>query len=1754
MAQATDGQPGTDGFVREVIQQYRTKLLDLTSRNPLISFRHSERSRSHIRVVDEIPEKLFGKLDAGKQLFFDPLPDPEPAPSDELTPMFQTLLRRAKGEDQAYKEALNELGPNPSPRQKQKVERELRNRVRSKLGLPPFQPTWDPAQRAKELGINPDYELPVLNGQTARRYNDSKIQVLFFAEDLERKLSALRDAARVLEKDAGYNALYCAFGFLEYYESDQSDQKRVAPLVFVPVTLDRQLVEHRYVYFIQTRNEDIQVNVALAELLKQMAVTLPAWVEDEKEEDPLGAYLRQVEKAIAAKRDWKVRRYITIGLFTFSTLAMYNDLDPQRWPPEKPLEERPVVRTLIAGAEVSNVQYADDYEIDVLQGPEPLLITDADSSQHSAVVDVLRSKSSQVIQGPPGTGKSQTITNIVAAALNEGLNVLFVAEKMAALEVVKKRLDDTGLRVFCLELHSSKTSKAAVADALAQRLEYHAPRLRPDQVASNAEALTKARTELLHYVRCVNNDAGRTGLKVYDVLLGSAVRDELRRDLPDDIAQARFANPLNIDTYLYRQMSDAAATLEAQMHALTAFGKLSEHPWRGFQNIEITELDETRLVSLMMKWNHAISLVIDDAKAIESRACVALPPTQHEIELLCKKLVAIPSPPTQAFATETYRRCSSKHNRDRVRSMLEQISKLIASEAALEACCADIAAARSIGSKAMAASVTALRELGLERFTVASILDLKKEAQRVADLVANLSGFCDALVQSVGLKQASIDTLRASAAAVELLGRLPRALWNKRLPAIIDETNRPVLERGAAQVSALKRRHDALATKFDLQLLPRAEELRTHGLALRSANPVTALFGSTCRQARRVFRGIARDSSKKPRRTEMANGLLECAQYLTDVDTFASSKTLGEVCGALFAGLDTPLPELLAVSNWATDVRQRLAAFGDAGIPIQNFLFTAVPAQLDRLLAARDQSGFSALTGVLDNTSAGDNASWSEIVEWERTRARIVREASDLFVAARFRLSCNEAQLADGVQSLEAAETATSRLAEDSVGLEDVSSIDELDSCRTQGADSKALMSVPSQRSQFMKHAVELAGGSVPRLREGRASVEAALKFADSIASLDLPSEFLRHFFEDPENITAVRASATELLRKCSVMGSCIASVNEVAQLDPGTWCGAESFQDAQLRRLLERNQYALKHIGALRDYISFLLAEDAACDLGIGPVLSVYSAAGEDYRNLQRAVEFVFYRSAAEAILNNDPRLRRHSGATHQELRNQFRALDREYLDLKRKELALKLLQRQLPSGNSHGPVAELTELALVTRVAGQTRPRIMVRDLINRAGKAMQALMPCWMMSPMSVAQYLDPRNLHFDLVIMDEASQIRPAEALGAIARGAKAVIVGDQMQLPPTPFFQRLSAGEASEDDEFAEDTRQDSVLEAAAGRFYPSRRLKWHYRSEHDSLIAFSNHEFYQNDLTVFPSPFYDHPDYGVALVQTNGIYKAGLNEIEGKAVVKAAIEFMQKHPTQSLGLVAVNAKQAEFIREQLDREIASDPDAAAYAQAWNGKLEEYFVKNLENVQGDERDVIFISTVYGKDENGNFYQRFGPINGIYGHRRLNVLFTRAKKKVTVFTSMTPEDIQDGGKHPGVGVLKRYLQYARDGISVVSTPTGAECDSEFERWVLQVLQAHGYHGVPQVGVCGYRIDIGVQHPAKPGVFLCGIECDGATYHSARSVRERDRLRQEILERRNWKLYRIWSTDWFRNPSLQTKQLLRFLEQLHPPTTQA
>ena len=1694
-------------FVNTAIQQYRQKLLDLSSRNPLISFRHSERSRSHIRVVDEVPELLFNRLSTSRQMTFVPLPYPELIPTDERLPPFERTIQNAKRTDELYKEKLAELGPNPSDRQIQKAERELRNRVRSQLGLPLYEPTLDPKKRAVELGITSDYDLPLPNGNAARRHNDLKLQTLFFREDLDRKLSALRESTRVLLQDAGLSTLYCAFGFLEYYDTEASDQKRLAPLVFFPIELNRELDRGEYRYFIQGRNDEIEINVALKELLrKQYGVELPEWVGDEDgETSALATYLADVERIASNRKDWVVRRFVTVGLFTFATLAMYKDLDPDRWPEESPLHCRYVLRSLIAGAEMHGTGSAPDYEVDDPALPDALLITDADSSQHSAVIDVLKGNNI-VVQGPPGTGKSQTITNIIAAALDAGKSVLFVAEKMAALEVVQKRLTAAGLDPFCLELHSSKTSKSAVVQSFTNRLEHQGSDVRQDMIASNLSALRKARQDLLYYVHKSNEAAGQTGLSVREVLLATATRDRLRTILPSALASTRMKNALQITRHMREEMLDAAKNLEEQTTPLKRFGGMKNHPWRGLQNSEITDLEIDQLIASLKCWQRSLSHLIGHVRQLEQTVGSELPASIHDLSQLCTRFETLVSPPTN-LVLSLWPKLKAPEGRSRIKKLLSEFVALLGDIEKLQTYVNDPELALRAASHDVGVSYEALRSLGLTTGTIVAARDVSKEWNTLISNIQRCESFSNLITDAFGIATPSIGAVRAACAGVEQLQALSPDLWQSRNADVLAEKNADVLHEAARKFAALKARRDALRAKWDFSLLPASAEIKQLVIAVRAANCVSSFFNSQCRRARKLARVAARFAVPK---SSLAEELIRCAQYLDDEHSLLSDERAKQACGPRYAGMETDFARVLALSSWAQKTREELGPYGQEAGSILRVLFEESPSKLREIVGLATSDAYGLLTQNVLPKITNDSTSLAQI----HKQLFAQREHLEQTLLIMGRIGIRETLPLSGVQAL-----------------------------------AELLISIETQISEVDKTAASLDllvdwGVDARIWADG---IRATLDYGKIVFDSKFSSGLENFILSDSAHILLLRSLFAELRHKLRMADESARAAFLVGKIDAAMWCGQQDVAKCDLAGIIERCNYALSHPDALHDYTNFLLAEYAAADAGLGPVLAAFAAVEEDYRDLLAATEFVFYRSCADQLLEVDPRLRNHSGASHEQLRKQYQRLDREYLALRRQLLASKLCVRAVPEGNAVGRVGDLTELALVQRVSGQTRPRISLRELFRRAGKAVQALIPCWMMSPMSVAQFLEPGGLEFDLLLMDEASQIRPEEALGAIARVAQVVIVGDQMQLPPTPFFQKLSTD--TTDEEEMEDTKQESVLEAAASRFFPPRRLKWHYRSEHGSLISFSNEEFYHNALTVFPSPHHEHPEYGVHLSLVDGIYSAGVNPKEAETVVKAASEFMAACPNQSLGIVAVNSKQAELIREELDRLFASEPTAEAYRARWEPELESLFVKNLENVQGDERDVIFISTVYGKDGNGNFYQRFGPINSLYGHRRLNVLFTRAKKRVVVFSSMIPEDIQDENKHWGVRALKAYLQYARDGHYTL--PKGGRsaeaCDSEFEEWVLQTLRTNGFDAVTQFGFAGYRIDIAVRHPKRPGIFLCGVECDGATYHSARSVRERDRLRQEVLERLGWKIYRIWSTDWFRNPALQTKNLLEYLNRL-------
>jgi len=499
-------------------------------------------------------------------------------------------------------------------------------------------------------------------------------------------------------------------------------------------------------------------------------------------------------------------------------------------------------------------------------------------------------------------------------------------------------------------------------------------------------------------------------------------------------------------------------------------------------------------------------------------------------------------------------------------------------------------------------------------------------------------------------------------------------------------------------------------------------------------------------------------------------------------------------------------------------------------------------------------------------------------------------------------------------------------------------------------------------------------------------------------------------------------------------------------------------------------------------------------------------------------------------------------------ELVSAFAALERQHL----KDNVTSILAGHL----AQMPQGATAEMRVIRGEIAKKRGHISLRRLFERAGTTIQRIKPVLLMSPMSVAQFLPPGTVSFDLLVIDEASQVRPEDALGAIARARQIVVVGDNKQLPPSSFFDRLLADEEDENEGDDEDVGPDllegaaqvgsmeSILTLCEARGLPNRMLKWHYRSRDPSLIEVSNHEFYESDLVLPPSPFQKDPGYGLRFTRVDGLYDKGGrrdNRREGEAIVDRVTEHAQLSPSLSLGIATFSFAQRNLITELLEVRRRKDSTLDEFLR--EGQSEGLFVKNIENVQGDERDVILVSVGYGPSVPGGRLNSmsFGPVNGEGGARRLNVLFTRARIRCEVFASFDPGDIDlSRTAAEGPRILKRFLEFAKNGRLDNSAPTGEGADSPFEEDVANVIRGQGFLADPQIGSAGFRIDLGIRHPDKPGTYILAVECDGATYHSALWARERDRLRQDVLEQLGWRFHRIWSTDWFYRRQDEIKRL--------------
>lgn len=608
---------------------------------------------------------------------------------------------------------------------------------------------------------------------------------------------------------------------------------------------------------------------------------------------------------------------------------------------------------------------------------------------------------------------------------------------------------------------------------------------------------------------------------------------------------------------------------------------------------------------------------------------------------------------------------------------------------------------------------------------------------------------------------------------------------------------------------------------------------------------------------------------------------------------------------------------------------------------------------------------------------------------------------------------------------------------------------------------------------------------------------------------------------------------AKEFQSKLSRGSECLQSITEIFEND------VYSFETTPIDIVINKCEECLAGIDSMNNWVQFnsLFAKlkEKNLDSFIDEVIKAKLDESTFVSSFRKRCLFQWL----DDIVVKTPELAGFNAVNHNMTIETFKTADKLHFDINKAKIH-SALSNNRPSLEY---VVPGSPAQILLREGEKKRKQKTIRNLMIEIGDFIQSLKPCFLMSPLSVSTFLDAKAIKFDTVVFDEASQIFPQDAIGSIYRGNQLIVVGDSKQMPPSNFFNATI--DSDEYDDQAEDvTDFESILDICS-TVLPQLSLQWHYRSKFEELIAFSNRNYYRNDLITFPSAEKKHTDIGVDYYYVDGIFdrRSHTNRREAEKVVNLIYQHIKDHPDRSLGVVAFSIKQQDLIDRLLNEKRQKMPSFEPFFK--ENKAEPFFIKNLETVQGDERDTIIFSTAYGKDSMGRLYHNFGPLNRAGGERRLNVAVTRAKYNVKLVSSMHYTDIDlKKTSAEGARLLREYLDYAENGDIALERSLSInpyeEFDSGFEQEVYEYLVSNGYKVDTQVGCSGYKIDLAVKKPDSSDYFIA-IECDGATYHSSRNARDRDRLRQEVLENMGWKFYRIWSTDWFRNKNVAKRRLL-------------
>jgi very-short-patch-repair endonuclease len=1668
-----------ENWMQGGLEELRKRLLDLTRRNKLLNFRHG---KSSLRVVDELPDELFKRLKNGTSLIFRPVPEPprgrsvSPSKEANTLPMKIITSPEEKSEQSGRKVSATEY--------------------------------------AKQLGIRTSYDLPQAGEEHNPNHFDTGIQTLHYPDDLEAILRKIGASARTAIEESGTNMLYLIFGFLEWYESHDSNDPVYSPLVTLPIELTKDKPSRKFggmfEFSVEGTGEDLLTNLSLVERMKRdFAINIPLL----DEEDTPESYFAKFADILAIQPRWRIRRQITLALLHFGKLLMFLDLDSSR---NATLQSNPRVKEILGetSATEDGLSYGEIYELDhpSICHELPPLIYDADSSQHSALVDVFRGKNI-VIEGPPGTGKSQTITNIIASSLVQGKTVLFVSEKLAALEVVRRRMDQAGLGHFCLELHSHKTKKDKLLHDIQQRIARQRSFQDPDALETKIQILERHKTELTQYVQTINQPFGAMGKSIFSILWTrdnclqrspflKELADRLTLENADQISSMEREHQL----LLVNIYQDHIASLLERVRTLC------DQPWFGVTNPDLTYVQEGEAVEKVERLKATVNNLINQTRSMFEMIKAEPAGSISQLQYLTKAVNALPLPKGTEWLSVLSGFAKSEA-RQQITEYLVSLASWKEEGESLRKVFSRIPSLNEFERVELVSLFNDLRSYDLRKQNLADIILLSSSVRTLGEKLSQLIMLSEKVAESLGVCIVfTWATLPLLAQVTTIIKNADFEVLNFRHSILSDPTNDETRDKIREEAQVLRKLKKKLSQEFVLSRLPTSDELWKHATVISTSSWLTRLFGKEYKAALNLYRSLRRVDGKV-RWQVMASDLKELAEYLESLRNFTTHQQHKEMFGPAFIGIETPFEKLESLKRWYENVRTRFAPYHEAGAIIAEALRTSSIETL-RLIQAMTQNSSAAMNQVdemlssvkrlpfINSESLQDMASLSSF----RDEMAAVEVLLQRAVANLSHIPFCEGVILDEMPALL---VRANRFRNEEQKLNKDSNVSSLLGKHFQGC------STENNRVEDTLNVVE--------------------QICHESISNDLRVWLLTP--EYPARVAQLKERVLEISCQITKLSDLWKEFTELVRLDEKKWYSEAGgdWRDYNIALINGRLDRAIQAPSDLSSWLDYLRSRRALEDVHLHALIFQAEAGQLRPSHLLNAYNFALFNGLCNLVLKAHPRLLNFSRSRHEKIRDEFAKLDTEIQSLYRKKAAYIISRRNVPRGTGNGPVREFTDLSLLEHEIQKQRGHISIRSLLNRANKALLALKPCFMMGPMSVAQYLIPGKFHFDRVVMDEASQLKPEDAVGALARGSQVIIVGDPKQLPPTTFFDTMfiESDETEEEQDNLAIEESESILDRACEVYKPIRQLRWHYRSRHESLIAFSNRRFYDQNLILFPSPSASTPDLGVKYnYLANGVYSGRTNRHEADQVVHAVLEHMRIRQEESLGVATFNTTQRDLIEELLDGQLKKDHEAQSYISKWKDSAEPFFIKNLETVQGDERDCIIISFTYGRDDKGNIFQRFGPINGTNGHRRLNVLFTRAKLRTEVFTSMQPEDIRVGEDASlGLKAMRAYLVYAKTGVLDQAIEGEGPEPNEFELAVGSELKNCGFDTVHQVGVAGYFIDLAVRHPKKDGCYILGIECDGATYHSAKSARDRDRLRQTNLENLGWCIHRVWSTDWLK-----------------------